>query len=192
MGYEGHLVMVADPDERATRVRDAVSRLGETADLLEQNGLSAQIVSGGGTGTYDITGTCAPITEVQAGSYVFMDTTYLKVRPEFAPSLTVLATVVSRPTPDRLVTDAGRKTISNDFGLPQPLEVPGASVRSLSEEHGIIELAAPAEVDLKPGDKISFIPSHCCTTVNLYNDFYIIQGGKLVDIWPIAARGRSQ
>jgi D-serine deaminase-like pyridoxal phosphate-dependent protein len=132
------------------------------------------------------------MTEIEAGSYVFMDSTYRQTRPEFEQALFILSTVVSRPTPERVVTDAGRKTISNDFGLPLPLGVPGAAMKSLSEEHGVLTLADPGTVSLRPGDKIRFIPSHCCTTTNLYDKLYVIQDQALVDIWPIAARGRAQ
>ena len=133
-----------------------------------------------------------PMTEIEAGSYVFMDSTYRKTRPEFEQALFILSTIVSRPTPERLVTDAGRKTISNDFGLPMPIGVPGASMKSLSEEHGVVTLADPSAVSLRPGDKMRFVPSHCCTTTNLYDKLYVIQNEVLVDIWPIAARGRAQ
>jgi D-serine deaminase-like pyridoxal phosphate-dependent protein len=192
MGYEGHLVAVVDPEERRSRVMEALTPLQETRDLLEQNGLPVSIVSGGGTGTYDVSGAHPPMTEIEAGSYVFMDSTYVKVRPEFEPALYVLSTVISRPTPARVVTDAGRKTITNDHGNPQAVGVPGATVRSLSEEHGILDLTEPDAVRLRPGDKLRFIPSHCCTTTNLYENLHVIQDNTLVDVWPIAARGRAQ
>jgi D-serine deaminase-like pyridoxal phosphate-dependent protein len=192
MGYEGHLVMIKDREEKTARVRQAIRPLQEACELLQQDGLAPQIVSGGGTGTYDITGTCEPMTEIQAGSYVFMDSTYLQVRPEFEPALTVLSTVVSRPVKERIVTDAGMKTMTKEFGLPLPLNVEGASLRGLSEEHGILELAQPDAVHLRPGDKVRFVPSHCCTTVNLHDRLYVLQNDVLVDIWPISARGRAQ
>ena len=192
MAYEGHLVMIPDAQERAQKVRDAFAPLAATCDALQRDGLPAQIVSGGGTGTYDMTGTCPPITEVEAGSYVFMDTTYLRIRPEFESSLTVLSTIISRPTRDRVVTDTGMKAITKELGWPQPLDVPGASVRSLSEEHGTLVLEDAASVRLRPGDKIRFVPSHCCTTVNLYDRLHVLRRGVLVDIWPITARGCAQ
>jgi D-serine deaminase-like pyridoxal phosphate-dependent protein len=132
------------------------------------------------------------MTEIEAGSYVMMDNSYVKVRPEFKAALTVLCTVISRPSPDRAITDAGMKAITNDHGLPKPLDAQGALVARLSEEHGILELSDPGAVQLSSGDKIRLIPGHCCTNVNLYDDLYVIQNGSLVDIWPIAARGRAQ
>jgi D-serine deaminase-like pyridoxal phosphate-dependent protein len=192
MGYEGHLVSIVDPEERVSRVKQALLPLQQTRDLLEENGLSVEIVSGGGTGTYDVSGAYPPMTEIEAGSYVFMDASYIKVRPEFEIALTILSSVISRPAPERVITDAGMKTIAPDHGLPVPIGIPGASVRRLSEEHGLMELADPEAVEVRPGDKVRLIPGHCCTTVNLYDKLHVVQDGVLVDIWPIAARGRAQ
>jgi D-serine deaminase-like pyridoxal phosphate-dependent protein len=192
MGYEGHLVGTKDPLERAARVREAFRPLQETCELLERAGLAVPIVSGGGTGTYDVTGTLDRVTEVQAGSYVFMDTTYLKVRPEFQSALTVLSSVVSRPVPERVVVDAGMKTMTREFGWPEVLGMGSLTVRSLSEEHATLEVSEPQNVRLSPGDRVRFIPSHCCTTVNLHDTLHVVQGDLLVDIWPIAARGAAQ
>jgi D-serine deaminase-like pyridoxal phosphate-dependent protein len=192
MGYEGHLVMLPDPDERAAKVQEAMIPLRETCARLDQAGIPVPIVSGGGTGTYSITGTSAPMTEIQAGSYILMDKTYLKIRPEFRPAITVLSTVISRPTPECIVTDAGIKTMSKEFGWPQPLGNEDIAVQSLSEEHARLVTDRPERVTLHPGDKVHFIPSHCCTTVNLHDNFHVVQNGKLVDIWPVAARGRAQ
>jgi D-serine deaminase-like pyridoxal phosphate-dependent protein len=132
------------------------------------------------------------MTEIEAGSYVFMDSTYGQTRPEFEQALFVLSTVVSRPTPERVVTDAGRKTISNDFGLPIPWNALGMAMKTLSEEHGVLTVTDAGSVQLGPGDKLRFVPSHCCTTTNLHDQLYVIQNETLVDIWPIAARGRAQ
>ena len=192
MGYEGHLVQIRDPQERESKVLEALAPLQETRDLLERHGLPVEIVSGGGTGTYDVSGSHPPMTEIEAGSYVFMDSTYSQTRPEFEQALYVLSTIVSRPTPERLVTDAGRKTISNDFGNPVPIGVPGASMKGLSEEHGVLTLDDPGSVNLRPGDKMRFVPSHCCTTTNLHDRLYVIRNDVLVDVWPITARGRAQ
>ena len=190
--YEGHLVMVEDREQRAAQVQAAFAPLAATIELFERSGLPVAIVSGGGTGTYDMTGNLPFITELQCGSYVFMDNTYGKIRPEFGRSLTVLTGVVSRPTPERVVVDAGLKSMTSEFGWPAPLEAPGVQVRYLSEEHGVLDLAEPEVIDWQGGDRVRFWPSHCCTTVNLANTFYVIRDGRLVDMWPIAARGCNQ
>jgi D-serine deaminase-like pyridoxal phosphate-dependent protein len=192
MGYEGHLVMLPGAEERSSRVQEAMIPLLEGVELLDKHGIATEIVSGGGTGTYDMTGTSAPMTEIQAGSYVLMDTTYLRIRPEFRPALSLLSTVVSRPTPERVVTDAGMKVITKEFGWPAPIEPEGLAVQGLSEEHGKLLAEHPEQVDLSIGDRVRMIPSHCCTTMNLHDRLYVTRAGKLVDIWPIAARGRAQ
>ena len=192
MAYEGHLVMVEDPGERADRVRADLEPLADTVALLDRDGLPVGIVSSGGTGTYDITGTLPFVTEIQCGSYVLMDNKYRTIQPEFEPSLTLLSTVVSRPVPERIVVDAGLKSMTTEFGWPLPLDGEGLSVIYLSEEHGKLGLSEPGRFDGRPGDRIRFMPSHCCTTVNLHEAFHVIQDGKLVDVWPIAARGCAQ
>lgn len=189
MGYEGHLVFVADAEKRMEGARKAMALLTESAQLLRQNHLPVEVVSAGGTGTYDVTGTYPGVTEVQAGSYIFMDSTYLKIRPEFEPSLTVLTTVISRPTKDRAVTDCGRKAISEDFDLPQPHRLPAVRVLSLAEEHCNLFLQEGSP-DLQPGQKIELLPSHCCTTVNLHDQYFVLRSGLLEALWPIPARGK--
>jgi len=191
-GYEGHLVHVLDPDKRAAGVRKALAQLQSVKTMIESDGLPVEIISGGGTGTYDLSGSEPPMNEIQAGSYVFMDAKYAQVRPEFETSLTVLSTVLSRPLPERIVVDAGLKTMPPDFGWPTLIGYPSVELVSLSEEHGKLTAEAPSSVALQPGDKVQFIPSHCCTTVNLHNRLYVIQDGTLIDIWPIAARGCAQ
>ena len=192
MGYEGHLVGIQDPAERKVKVEAAMTLLMETQALLARSGLPAGVVSGGGTGTYDVTGSFPGVTEVQAGSYVFMDTHYRAVRPEFRTSLALLATVISRNKPARLITDAGMKVLTTDMGLPEVQGVPGAKLLRLSEEHGLIEVADPGQVPLGSGDKITLLPSHCCTTINLHDTLFAVRNGVVEDVWAIAGRGRSQ
>jgi D-serine deaminase-like pyridoxal phosphate-dependent protein len=82
--------------------------------------------------------------------------------------------------------------MSSEFGWPLPLDGEGLALRYLSEEHGVLDLAEGSGLDPRPGDKIRFLPSHCCTTINLHDTFHVVQDGKLVDLWPIAARGCTQ
>ncbi len=190
--YEGHLVLIKDPDERKQKVECDFIPLRETIDLVESNGLKVDIVSGGGTGTYDLAEMHTPLTEVQVGSYVFMDITYRPIKKEFPSALKILSTVVSRPTPERLVTDTGLKSMSSEFGWPELIGVDQAKMHYLSEEHAVINLENPDIVSLKGGDLVQFTPSHVCTTVNLNNKFHMIENGFLVDVWEIAARGCTQ
>jgi len=191
MGYEGHAVMIPDMAERTAAAHRAMGLLVGSRDLLVENGIEVAIVSGGGTGTYAITGAYEGLTEIQAGSYATMDAKYLTIRSEFLPALTVLATVISRPAPDRIVTDAGLKAMTKDFGWPEPFQAPGVTVRGLSEEHGTLDVTDPG-VALRPGDKLRFIPNHGCTTINLHDRFHVVRDGALVDVWPILGRGRAQ
>ena len=190
MGYEGHAVLTKDPEERKMQAAKAMEQLKHARDLVEEAGLEVEIVSAGGTGTYDIAGRAPGVTEVQAGSYVVMDATYLKIRPEFKPGLSVLSTIVSRPRKDAAIADAGLKSITGEFGLPEVLLPAGVRVRRLAEEHAILEL--DPGVELKVGQRVALLPSHCCTTVNLHDEFVVVERAKEAIRWPIEARGKTQ
>lgn len=193
MGYEGHTVAKPNYAEREAAARQSVQLLVDTKHHLEKHGVAVSIMSGGGTGTFSITGSVPEMTEVQAGSYIFMDATYGNVEgvgENFACALTVLATVVSRPTPERVIVDTGMKVLAKEFGIPQPLGIAGLEMTGLSEEHG--KMNANASVSLRPGDKLEILPTHCCTTVNLHDRYYGIRGGIVESVWDIAARGKAQ
>ncbi len=188
MGYEGHCVFIKDYAARKAEGEKANARLVAVRDALIQAGIPVEIVSAGGTGTYNIAGDFPGITEVQAGSYLFMDARYLELGLGFKPALTVLATVVGRPEPHLAIVDAGKKALTEEFGLPQAT-LPGAELVRLSEEHGILKLAPEAQ-GLKVNDQVQLIPSHGCTTINLHDRYYGLRGGRLEITWPVAARGR--
>jgi len=192
MGYEGHLVFVPSLEERVQRVRNDLQALIDTVEFVESNGLPVKIVSSGGTGTAMITSTLPRITEIQAGSYVFMDARYQTVEGlEFVCALSMLTTVVSRPAPDRIIIDAGMKTITHEFGLPRFKNRDDLELLGLSEEHGTARLADPS-VQLQPGDKLELIPSHADTTLNIHDAYYCLRHGQVEAIWSISGRGRSQ
>jgi D-serine deaminase-like pyridoxal phosphate-dependent protein len=190
MGYEGHLQPVRDRGEREARTRAALQGLVDTAGRLRASGLPCDVVSSGGTGTYDISGRVAGVTEIQAGSYVLMDTDYAGVGVPFEPAFTVLGTVVSRPTRDRCVADCGHKAASKDHGFPMVKGIAGASVTALNDEHATIAL--PPGADLHVGDLVELLPSHTDPTVNLHDVFFVVDGDRVVDVWPIAARGYAE
>jgi D-serine deaminase-like pyridoxal phosphate-dependent protein len=189
MGYEGHMVNTTPDEARVEGTHKAMALLLETRDALENAGLPVEVVSAGGTGTYSITGKIPGITEIEAGSYVFMDGSYRKVLQDFQCALTVLTTVISRPTPDRAVVDIGRKSISNDMGMPDVFNVEGATLTALSEEHGKLQVEGDAR-QLRPGDKIEILPSHGDTTINIHSHYFGVRNGKLEAIWEIAGRGK--
>ncbi len=191
MGYEGHTVGIVDRAEREAKTRAALAAVIQTKAACEAAGLDIREVSGGGTNTFDITSTIDGWTELQCGTYVTMDAWFRQhVGHVFESAFWVLAAVVSRPTRERAVVDAGAKSISREpGGLAVVDDPPGIQLRSLSEEHGTLSLAENAP-DLQPGDKVKITPWHGCTTFNLHDVVYALQDDEVVDVWPIAARGR--
>jgi D-serine deaminase-like pyridoxal phosphate-dependent protein len=186
MGYEGHAMVVPDPAARALAARDAMATLLRVADDLRGHGFDVAVVSAGGTGTYDVTGTIAGVTELQAGSYALMDTAYARFGLPFVEALRCLTTVVSVQGPIA-VLDAGLKTLAVDHGNPElPPDVP-ARVLFLSDEH--TTLAIEDRFDARPGDRVWLRPSHVDPTVNLHDRLYAIRGNDVLDTWPVEARG---
>lgn len=195
-GYEGHLQHVHDPQDRAQRCRQAMQLLTETAAHLRADGFPIEIVTTGGTGTAEICASCEGVTEVQPGSFVFMDVDYRQaIGPVYANALTILSTVISRPAATRAVVDAGLKSLSTDSGMPELKDIPGVSYRPGGDEHGILTWEGdtrPATTSLVVGTRVELIPSHIDTTVNLHDVYYAHRAGILEAIWPVAARGKVQ
>jgi D-serine deaminase-like pyridoxal phosphate-dependent protein len=187
MGYEGHLQPIRDRAERESRTREAMHGLVATAAMMRDAGLPCEVVSAGGTGTYDISGRIEGITEIQAGSYALMDTDYRGVGVPFEAAFWLLGTVVSRPTRERCVADCGHKSTTKDHGYPSVRGIPGATVTALNDEHATIAL--PPDSQLAIGDLVELLPSHTDPTVNLHDVFYVVKDDRVIDVWPIAARG---
>jgi 3-hydroxy-D-aspartate aldolase len=187
MGYEGHVQPVRDRAERTAQAQRAMALLIETAAQMRAAGLPCDVVSAGGTGTYDISGRMAGVTEIQAGSYALMDTDYGDVGVPFEQAFFVLGTIVSRPAADRCVADAGHKSTTKDHALPRVHGVDGAVVTSLNDEHATI--AIPPGSTIRIGDRVRLVPSHTDPTMNLHDALYVFEGERVVDVWPIAARG---
>lgn len=190
-GYEGHCVDLRDASERVRQAGASIELLVNTRRLIERAGLQVHIVSGGGTGTYDINGDTDGIDEVQAGSYAAMDWWYTDIRPEFRQAMSIMATVVSRAKPGKAIIDVGRKGVGAEWGPPR-LKNPddGRVISYTSEEHTTIELSGKREVNV--GDRIEIIPSHGCTTSNLYREFVVHQNGEVIATWPIEGSGKMQ
>ncbi|MCH8026434.1 MAG: alanine racemase [Chloroflexi bacterium] len=187
MGYEGHVVGIEEREKREAGATESIERLLETARMVRAAALPCEIVSAGGTGTYDITGGMEGVTEIQAGSYVLMDTAYAKLDIPFELAFSVLGTVVSRPKPELCVTDSGHKACTFDHGRPSVKGVEGASVVFLSDEHASIAL--PSESTVAVGDRIELWPSHIDPTINLHDSIYALDGDEVAEVWPVAARG---
>jgi D-serine deaminase-like pyridoxal phosphate-dependent protein len=194
-GYEGHLQQL-ESAERARRCREALAVLAGCAEALRAAGHAIAVVSTAGTGTAAIAQQCAGITEVQPGSFVFMDTSYRRaLGAELEPALTILSTVISRPRPGEAVIDAGLKSLSTDSGFAEPKNSPGMSYRPAGDEHGILAWAPGAlsgQPEPRVGDRVELIPSHIDTTVNLHDVYHVTSAGRLVAAWPVSARGKVQ
>ena len=190
MAWEGHTARIDDQAEKARKVREAVALLTGTADAIRAAGIPVAIVSCGGTGTYLLSTAIPGVTEIQAGGGVFSDVAYrTQYHVDHPCALTILTTVTSRPTPTRIVCDAGKKTMSGDAALPEPIGVgPVAAVR-LSAEHGIVELKEPTDHP-RIGETLEFVVGYSDTTVHLHEEMYAVRNGRVVEVWPVLARGK--
>ena len=188
--YEGHLVYSEDINFKRNGVEKMVNKVSKIKKYLEEKGLSVNEISGGGIGTYFLTGDNTIWTEIQAGSYVFMDTVYKKSAGiKFKNSLTLLTTIIHK-RPGVAIADAGLKSCSVEQGLPEIKDYSHLDILGhLSEEHSIIE---DKNNELDYLQKIELIPSHCCTTANLHDNYYCIRNGILEAIWPIQGRGKTK
>jgi D-serine deaminase-like pyridoxal phosphate-dependent protein len=193
-GYEGNLQHVRDPHERQALCDQAMARLASAAEDVRAGGHTVDVVSTGGTGTAEFCAAHDVVTEVQPGSFIFMDIDYEQTRGvPYEQALTALATVISRSTADRVVIDAGLKTLSNDSGPARVSDPPGWNYHHAGDEHGILTCDRPGSArELGVGDTVTLVPSHIDTTVNLHDVFYTHRNGELEATWTIAARGKVQ
>lgn len=182
MGYEGHAVLLPERLEREEKAGAALSIVQQHVEALAEAGLAPAIVSVAGTGTFDISSEREGVTEIQAGSYVFMDGRYQQVMPgKFDCALTILVTVLSVHE-GYAVCDAGMKSLTNEFGAPHSKDGTFKAAR-LSEEHA--HLTGDGIAKLRAGDRVELIPSHGDTTLNLHDNYHVTRGGRLFETWPI-------
>ncbi|MCA9053835.1 MAG: alanine racemase, partial [Planctomycetaceae bacterium] len=199
MGYEGHLLILPDPEEKQRRIASVMGVLAEARDQLLALGVGTPIVSAGGTGSFQISANCDGPTEVQAGGGIFADPFYTDTCQVtgLSPSLTLLSTVVSRPKLERAVLDCGRKSLSADHyppvivGLAEGPPLPDATIALHSAEHLTLELG-PQSRQLHIGDKVLIRPGYSDLTTVLHDRFYGIRDGRVEEIIPITARGALQ
>ena len=207
-GYEGSLQHIRDPRERKALCDEAMERLARAAEDLRAGGHVVEVVTTGGTGTAEFCAMHDLVTEVQPGSFIFMDVDYEQTRGvPYAPALTALATVISRPAADRVVIDAGLKTLSDDSGPARLADRPGWTYHHAGDEHGILRTdradgardradgardRADGAGELHVGDRVALVPSHIDTTINLHDVLYAHRNGQLETTWPITARGKVQ
>ena len=198
--YHGSAQHIRDHAERKAAIDGAIALTRQTVDLLAGEGLACDIVGGAGTGTFEMEAASGVYTELQAGSYIFMDADYARNRKAdgepfdtFEHALFVLATVMSAPGGGRAVVDAGHKAASVDAGPPEPFGRAGLSYGRPSDEHGVLQ----AEGSNQPptlGERILLVPGHCDPTVNLHDWYVGVRGlggddAHVEALWPVAARG---
>ena len=179
MGYEGHL-MTADPATKAERVAASMALL-----TAAHAAVGGEVVSGGGTGTYAVNRAC---TEIQAGSYALMDTSYGATDVPFEQALRLLTTVVSvHRQGGWAVLDGGLKALGMDHGNPT-VDARGGEVWFCSDEHTTYSPADGSPLP-KVGDRVTMVPAHVDPTVAYHERFHVVSGGEVVDVWPIDLRG---
>ncbi|MEM9724588.1 MAG: DSD1 family PLP-dependent enzyme [Pseudomonadota bacterium] len=208
--YQGALQHRATHAERASAFEEVAGRTRASLAALAAEGLTCAVVTGGGTGSYALEGRSGLFTEIQCGSYAFMDADYGRILDEsgrrldarFRPALFVLTAIMSRAAPGRAVCDAGLKALAVDSGLPVvhgvtpppgaegATDVAGLGVRyaAASDEHGVLE--DPTDT-LRINQRLRLIPGHCDPTCNLHDWLVGVRGGRVESLWPISARGKG-
>jgi D-serine deaminase-like pyridoxal phosphate-dependent protein len=191
--YWGNLQQVTPFAERARLIAAQIEHLRSAIAALKAARLPPATVTGGGTGSHRIDAAAHLFTEIQPGSYLFMDSCYSTISISendnpFQPSLFVAASVVSANKPGRVVVNAGLKAFATDSGKPVALRgaPPGALFRFMGDEHGALDFEKGPGPRI--GSTIEFLTSHCDPTVNLYGRYHVVRGEDVIDIWPIRAR----
>jgi D-threonine aldolase len=182
-GYEGHCSLEFDHEKRHAMARDAMAFLTGIASHLAANGLPCEIVTAAGTGTWETTSGYPGVTEIQPGSYATMDGHHRGLDPRFGWAVTVLASVVSR-RPDRVVLDAGSKTVGASHGI---LKSPDLEPYRFDEEHSIF--VADASTTLRIGDKVEILCNYTPFAIGYFDAYHVLEGGRVVDVWPVMPRG---
>lgn len=184
-GYEGHAVQKEDRALRRLMVWQAAQVLRTERGRLDAAGFACPVVSGGGTGTWDLAAEADAWTDIQAGSYVLMDGRYGSLDLPFEPALYCAATVISRRAPDAGVLNVGLKGLSVEYGMPRPVR-PGVQVIGLSDEHA--RLAVKPGTPLEIGETLLLIPAHIDPAINLHSALVVWEGGAQFSLWPIDGR----
>lgn len=188
--YAGAAQHKRRPAEREAAIAEAVADVEKTIDGLAKVGLGCPIVGGAGTGTFALEAASGVYTELQAGSYLFMDADYGRNEPApaFRQSLFVLTTVMSAARDGTAVVDCGHKGIAIESGMPLVHERPGLTFTFASDEHGNMRVESAND---RPavGERLRLLPSHCDPTVDRYDWYVGVRGGRVDCLWPVAARG---
>lgn len=197
--YAGQASHTTGFEQRVKASRDAMTPAVETRRAIEKSGIACDLLTGGSTGTYNIDSEMDGITELQPGSFVFMDIDYNRiggksgeVYRDFANSLTVLTTVVSKPSDNTAIVDGGLKAFSTDKPFrPEARGIENAPYAWGGDEHGRLDLSKASRT-LSVGDRLEFVIPHCDPSVNLYDRIFCMRGDQVEKVWRVAARGMSQ
>ena len=191
MTWEGHAWAMPIGAERTAAIHAAMEDMTSTAELIRSDGIPVEIVSAGGTATYLTSSKVEGVTEIQAGGGIFGDQEYIRQGAKVEPAMTLVAQVTSRPTPTRVIFDAGRKTIdpSNRPPTVRGLEIEGEM--GFSAEHGTLYLKEASDSP-KVGDRLEFSIGYSDQCNHLHENFYGIRNGVVETIWPILGRGKIQ
>ncbi|CAG8961940.1 hypothetical protein HYFRA_00013720 [Hymenoscyphus fraxineus] len=190
-GYEGHLQHLHDFEERKRECLASMKILTETATALMSEGHNIRVVTTGGTGTAEFCATVEGVTELQPGSFIFMDTDYRNAVGSFYKnSLSILATVLSKQGPKVVTIDTGLKSLTTDSGLAECKDA-RYTYGCLGDEHGSLSWEHEG-AGLEIGDRVEMLPSHIDPTINLFDVYYAYRGGVIEEIWPVDSRGKVQ
>jgi D-serine deaminase-like pyridoxal phosphate-dependent protein len=199
LSYDGGAQHITGFAARKDRALNGLAENVRTREMMKAAGLSTEIFSGGGTGTYSVQHDTPGFTDVQVGSYIFMDMQYLAIGSEdgdpvykdFAPSLTVVTTVLNDRFAGRLTTDGGAKALTLNVPRAGVIGEPGMDYNAGSDEFGVITFKESSKT-WKIGDRLEVIVPHCDPVVNLYDQIYGIRKDRVEVVWPVTARGKSQ
>jgi len=193
--YQGAMQHMENFLERKEKIDIAIAMVARTIDMLKVQGLTCDIVGGGGTGSYYFEGSSGVFNELQCGSYAFMDADYQRIHDEkgkriseFENSLFILTSVMSHSKTDKAICDAGLKAQSVDSGLPYIFGRDDVEYIKCSDEHGVISDPSSA---LQINEKLKLVPGHCDPTCNVHDYYVGVRNGKVEKLWPVSARGKA-
>ncbi len=193
--YQGAMQHMENFQERKEKLDIAIAMVARTIEMLKVEGLTCDIVGGGGTGSYYFEGNSGVFNELQCGSYAFMDADYQRIHDEngekiseFENALFILTSVMSHTKTDKAICDAGLKAQSVDSGLPYIFGRDDVEYIKCSDEHGVI--SDPNGV-LKINEKLKLVPGHCDPTCNVHDYYVGVRNGKVEALWPVSARGKA-
>ncbi|MFX0081304.1 MAG: DSD1 family PLP-dependent enzyme [Candidatus Hodarchaeota archaeon] len=188
-GYEGHLISIKDPELRKQKTEECMEKLVQTRNLLNDNGFNIDYITASNSVTYKHSAKIDGITEIQPGTYIFNDEHHSQLVPEFNIATSILGTITNIPGNRIYTLDIGMKAATNDNGYPVFKDYPKCKIKVMMEDHSVFLSGKQDSFEI--GQKIELIPSHICTTVNLYDFYTVIKNDEVIAKWDILARGKN-